>query len=143
MKKILALLLCLVMLVSVFAGCSNETPGTTGTTEPGNTTTAPSNPTDATNPSTAPSDPTDVTDPSNPSAPSDPTDPSNPSGGTEEIKVITIAEALVLCGEPGNITTERYYIRGIIDSISNPTYGQMTISDGTGTINVYGTYSAR
>ena len=142
MKKILALLLCLVMLVSVFAGCSNETPGTTGTTEPGNTTTAPSNPTDATNPSTAPSDPTDVTDPSNPSAPSDPTDPSTPSGGTDEIKVITIAEALVLCGEPGNITTERYYIRGIIDSISNPTYGQMTISDGTGTINVYGTYSA-
>lgn len=143
MKKILALLLCLVMLVSVFAGCSNETPGTTGTTEPGNTTTAPSNPTDATNPSTAPSDPTDVTDPSTaPSTPSDPTDPSNPSGGTDEIKVITIAEALALCGEPGNITTERYYIRGIIDSISNPTYGQMTISDGTGTINVYGTYSA-
>ena len=137
MKKILALLLCLVMLVSVFAGCNNETPGTTGTTEPGNTTTAPSNPTDATTPSTAPSDPTDVTDPT-----TAPTDPSDPSGGTDEIKVITIAEALTLCGEPGNITTERYYIRGIIDSISNPTYGQMTISDGTGTINVYGTYSA-
>lgn len=142
MKKLLALLLCLVMIVGVFAGCNNEKPGTTtvpGTTpgattvpsDPGNTT-APSDPTD---PSATPSDPTDATDPSQPT-----TAPTEPDNG--EIKVITIAEALALCGEPGNITTERYYIRGIIDSISNPTYGQMTISDATGTINVYGTYSA-
>ena len=137
MKKLLALLLCILMLVSVFAGCNSETPGTTGSTEPGTTTTAPSNPTDATNPSTVPSDPTDVTDPT-----TAPTDPSDPSDGTDEIKVITIAEALTLCGEPGNITEERYYIRGIIESISNPTYGAMTISDATGSISVYGTYSA-
>ena len=137
MKKLLALLLCILMLVSVFAGCSNETPGTTGSTEPGTTTTAPSNPTDATNPSTVPSDPTNVTDPT-----TAPTDPSDPSDGADEIKVITIAEALTLCGEPGNITEERYYIRGIIESISNPTYGAMTISDATGSISVYGTYSA-
>ena len=63
-------------------------------------------------------------------------------GDTEEYPVITIAEALELCGEPGNITTERYYIRAIVDSILNPTYGQMRIKDETGTIDVYGTWSA-
>ena len=59
-----------------------------------------------------------------------------------EITVITIAEALELCGEPGNITTERYYIRGIIQTIKNGSYGQMVIADDTGSIDVYGTYSA-
>ena len=59
-----------------------------------------------------------------------------------EIKVITIAEALELCGEPGNITTERYYIRGIVQTIKNGAYGQMVIADETGSIEVYGTYSA-
>ena len=69
--------------------------------------------------------------------PSDPTIPSEP-----QYEVITIAQALELCGEPGNLTTERYYIRGTIVSIDNPNYGQMTIQDATGTIAVYGTYSA-
>ncbi len=59
-----------------------------------------------------------------------------------EIQVITIAEALELCGEEGNVTTDRYYIRGIIETVENATYGQMTISDSTGSISVYGTYSA-
>ncbi len=63
---------------------------------------------------------------------------STPSG---QIQVITIAEALELCGEPGNITTERYYLRGTIQSISNATYGAMTIADDTGEISIYGTYS--
>ena len=66
-------------------------------------------------------------------------------GGDEpapEIQVITIAEALEICGEPGNITTERYYIRGIIQTIKNGSYGQMVIADETGSIDVYGTYSA-
>ena len=66
--------------------------------------------------------------------PSDPTEP--------QYEVITIAQALELCGEPGNITTERYYIRGTIVSLDNANYGQMTIQDATGTISVYGTYSA-
>ncbi len=55
--------------------------------------------------------------------------------------IITIAKALELCGEPGNLTEERYYIRGTIVSIDNPAYGAMTIKDETGTISVYGTYS--
>ena len=58
-----------------------------------------------------------------------------------EIHVITIREALELCGEPGNITTERYYLRGVVDTVTNGQYGSMVISDATGSISVYGTYS--
>ena len=60
----------------------------------------------------------------------------------EEMKVITIAEALELCGEEGNITEERYYIRATVKTIVNANYGQMIITDATGEISVYGTYSA-
>jgi hypothetical protein len=56
------------------------------------------------------------------------------------IEEITIAEALELCGEPGDITTERYYIRAIVKSVTNPQYGSMIIQDETGEIAVYGTY---
>ena len=58
------------------------------------------------------------------------------------MKVITIAEALELCGEEGNVTEERYYIRATVKTIVNANYGQMIITDATGEISVYGTYSA-
>ncbi len=58
------------------------------------------------------------------------------------VKVLTVAEALELCGEPGNLTTERYYIRATVKSVTNPQYGAMVIYDETGEISVYGTYSA-
>ncbi len=61
---------------------------------------------------------------------------------TDQYDTITIAEALELCGEDGNITEERYYIRGTVASIDDPNYGAMTIKDETGSISVYGTYSA-
>ena len=61
---------------------------------------------------------------------------------TPQYETITIARALELCGEPGNITTERYYIRATVKTISNAAYGQMIIEDETGEIEVYGTYSA-
>ena len=54
---------------------------------------------------------------------------------------ITVKEALELCGEEGNITEERYYIRAIITEIKNAAYGEMVIADETGSIYVYGTYS--
>lgn len=58
-------------------------------------------------------------------------------------KINTVAEILELCGEESGYTsTERYYVRATIVSIDNPTYGEMTISDETGDISVYGTYSA-
>ncbi|MBO5682773.1 MAG: hypothetical protein J6S10_02240 [Clostridia bacterium] len=60
----------------------------------------------------------------------------------EEYDTITIAEALALCGDPGNITTERYYIRATVKTVKNAQYGQMVIEDETGEISVYGTYSA-
>ena len=77
----------------------------------------------------------------------DPTNPyqTNPETDPEtdpQYETITIAEALALCGEPGNVTTERYYIRATVKSIKNAQYGQMVIEDATGTIEVYGTYSA-
>lgn len=57
-------------------------------------------------------------------------------------EIITIAEALEIAKESGfDGTADRYYIRGTIDTISNVSYGEMTISDETGSIYVYGTYS--
>ncbi|MBR2351063.1 MAG: hypothetical protein IKA67_03435 [Clostridia bacterium] len=56
-------------------------------------------------------------------------------------KTVTVAEALELCGEPGNITTERYYVRATVSSIKNGAYGEMYLVDKTGEIYVYGTYS--
>lgn len=87
MKKYLALLLALVLVLGCFAGCTE--------TE------------------------------SNPEAP--------------KYDVISIEEALELCGEEGNVTTERYYIRGTVESITNPQYGAMIITDGTHSISVYNT----
>lgn len=57
---------------------------------------------------------------------------------------ITISKALEICASlnDGETTQQRYYIRGTVKSIDNPTYGQMVIEDGTGEITAYGTYSA-
>ena len=63
--------------------------------------------------------------------------------GGDEYTTITVAEALALCGEqPGDATTERYYIRATVKTVLNPQYGEMTVYDETGEIYVYGTYSA-
>ena len=56
----------------------------------------------------------------------------------EGYETITIAQALELCGESGNATTEKYYIIGTITDLKNPQFGEMTISDETGSIYVYG-----
>ena len=65
-----------------------------------------------------------------------------PGDDTPKYETITIAKALEICGEPGNITTERYYIRATIKTVTNAAYGAMVIADETGEIAVYGTYSA-
>lgn len=55
---------------------------------------------------------------------------------------ITIEQALALCKTLTDKTPERYLIRATIKSIDKPEYGTMTIEDETGTISVYGSYSA-
>lgn len=74
-------------------------------------------------------------DASEPSS-STPSTPSTP--GTPEYEVISITRALELCGEPGTITTEKYYVRGTVETVKNPAYGNMVLTDGTYTIEVYG-----
>ncbi len=61
---------------------------------------------------------------------------------TPTYETITIAEALEICGEPGNITTERYYIRATVKSITQPEYGAMIIEDETGEMSVYNSTNA-
>ena len=143
--KILALALVALMIFSVLAACDGNEPEETTpadtqaptenttedvtttpeTTEPGEDTTEPETSTEenTTEPETSTEENT--------------TEPDEP-----EIQVITIAQALELCGEEGNITTERYYIRATVVSITNAAYGAMVIADETGEISVYGTYSA-
>lgn len=113
MKKILAFLLVVAMLCS-FAACVAN-PDTTTTQNPGTTN-------------------SDTT-----TAPDDQGEPEDPWAAYEPI---TIAEALELCGEVGNVTEERYYIVATITSVTDAQYGAMTIVDETGSISVYGTYSA-
>lgn len=43
---------------------------------------------------------------------------------------------------PNGASQERYYVEGKIETVSNPTYGEMVISDATGEISVYGTYDS-
>ena len=90
---------------------------------------------------TADTTPTE-TEPTTPSTPTDPIVPPEENPWAEQYEIITIAEALALCGDEGNITEDRYYLVGTIVSIDNANYGKMTIQDETGTISVYGTYSA-
>ena len=132
-SRILSLLLVLLMIVSAVAcGTVEETT----TEEPTNAPTQePTN-----EPSEAPSEAPSETPSEEPTE--EPTDESESTTPAPEYDFITIAEALELCGEPGNITEERYYIRATVKTVTNPTYGAMVITDETGEISVYGTYSA-
>lgn len=108
----------------------------------GNNTSAPSNTGTVTTPST-PSTPTTPTTPSTPSAPSSkPSTDENNSSNEDEKKIYTIAELIAMMPSDGSVTTERYYVKATIKSIDNADYGAMTIEDSTGTLSVYGTYSA-
>ncbi len=55
---------------------------------------------------------------------------------------ISIAEAIQKAKDAGDAgTSEKYYVYGIIKEVSNATYGEMTITDGTDDLYVYGVYS--
>ena len=151
-NRILALALIALLMLSVLVACDNgnkneqttgaetqaPTEDTTETTTE-DTTTAPEENTTAPEENTTEGETSteEETTEGETSTEEETTAPEQPA-----IQTITIAQAMELCGEEGNITTERYYIRATIVSIVNAAYGQMIIADETGEISVYGTYSA-
>ena len=57
----------------------------------------------------------------------------------ESPKVLTVSEAVAIAFEFGeNGTTEEYYVAGTIVKVTNPTYGEMYITDGNKEMYVYG-----
>ena len=70
-------------------------------------------------------------------------DSSIEDGGEDgDYEIITVEQALEICGEEGNVTEERYYLLVTVDTVLNAEYGEMMVSDATGEIYVYGSYSA-
>ena len=116
MKHFLALALTLVTVLGLFAACGQNTDPTTTAPVVTPTTTVPS----TTVPSTT--------------APADP---------WADYDCLTVAEAIAICQQTGETqTAEKYYIRATVDEIWNDQYGNMNVSDSTGTIKIYGSYSA-
>lgn len=121
MRKIFAFILLAATLVTALASCN--TSGNEGSTTEAPQTSSPETTAPETNaPATTPDE--------------------KIAQWKKDYEVITVEKALELCGEPGNLTTERYYIIATVASVDNAQYGQMTITDETGSIMVYGTYSA-
>lgn len=58
----------------------------------------------------------------------------------DKYNCISIAEALEIAKQSGeSASNELYYIYGTIVKVTNPTYGEMTITDGNNELYVYGT----
>lgn len=130
-KRFFAFLLLLSLAISMLAACTPEVEPSETTAD--DTTSAPV--TDETVESTE-----DTTDAETGSVTGE---PEETTGSVTEYDTITIAEALALCESfVGAPSSERYYIRGIVKEIQSEQYGQMVIEDSTGSIMVYGTYSA-
>ena len=66
------------------------------------------------------------------------------SNNPEANSVLTIAQAIELgkTKTKDQYTTGKYYVTGVITSITSDVYGNMMISDGTNEILVYGTFDA-
>lgn len=123
LTRIISLLLVFVMLMLTFASCNLFGPATeesTSETTPGtedSTSSTSKNPDE--NPEPEKDDWDDLYD------------------------IISIAEAIEIAkAETSTNPTTRYYVRGTITKVTNPAYGEMTITDGVNEIYVYGTYSA-
>ncbi len=132
-KKTLSLALVLAMLVCALASCNLDDilSSLTGSTT--------ANSTASTTPTTTKPQEDTTSSTTNNSGSADP----SPDNWEDLYNIITIAEALEIANQTGDTTpTERYYIKGTIVNVSNPTYGEMTVSDGANEIFVYGTYSA-
>lgn len=113
MKRILTLLLVLALCLSCLAACANGPEPTTPPTTGVPTTGTPTTPT------------------------------TEPESVWADYEIITIAKALELCEQFAEAPSEeRYYISGTIVEVQNSQYGQLLIKDDTGSITVYGSYSA-
>lgn len=113
MKRILTLLLVLALCLSCLAACANDPEPTTPPTTGVPTTGTPTTPT------------------------------TEPESVWADYEIITIAKALELCEQFAEAPSEeRYYISGTIVEVQNSQYGQLLIKDDTGSITVYGSYSA-
>ena len=68
--------------------------------------------------------------------PAKPAEPAEPT-------YLTVSEAVALANQVGTEgTSEKQYVTGTVKSISNPTYGEMYITDGVKDLYVYGVYSS-
>lgn len=77
--------------------------------------------------------------PEKPNGPDVPIEPIE-EGLKEKYNCITIDEAIKLTKEAGEVgTKDKYYIYGTVKKISNPIYGEMTITDGVNDLYIYGT----
>lgn len=60
----------------------------------------------------------------------------------DKYECTSLDQAILIAEEAGEVgTTEEYYVYGIIKSISNGVYGEMTITDGKNDLLIYGVYS--
>lgn len=130
-RRIISLLLVFVMISVTFASCDlqeiiSSLMGTTTTTTPTTSTTKPT--TSTTKPTTSTTDK------------GDDTTPPDEKDWDELYDIISIAEAIEIALAAGETpTTEQYYIRGTVTTISNPQYGAMVITDGTNELSIYNT----
>ncbi len=74
------------------------------------------------------------------------TDTSAPSTDTADTSkeapetIYTVADAMDLAALGGENSTSSYCVKGVIKSFTNYYYGQITLTDGTNDLSVYGTY---
>ena len=65
----------------------------------------------------------------------------NSTSSENEQEIITIAEAIAIANAAGStLTEEEYLIKGTIETVSNSTYGEMTVKDETGSLFIYGVF---
>ena len=133
MRKAKIVLLLLIFVVATFVGACNGGSANNSSVSSGNE-----------NSSTVNNENSSVEDNQNSSSTNN---DSSSSSSTQtppddEYEIITVAQALELCGEPGNTTTERYYLSVTVDSVTNPNFGAMVVSDEPGSISVYNSKNA-
>ena len=151
-----SIILLLAMLLSCFAACNkadditNETPTTEAPTTANkeeNTTETPTTEAPTTEAPTTEEPTTEEPTTEEPTTEEPTTEEPTTDNGDDpwaEYQTISIAEALEICDRysSGSASTERYYIVGTIKTISRAEFGEMTITDGTDELYVYGSYGA-